>query len=234
MSSRPLQAKIVVGGVFLCVPALLALLAVPRLAQGLNVAEFHRVIDQGLLGERLPAIQYRAAADQLATASPDDGESLTDRAQVLALSAPNDPATLSEARGIVVQALRDEPSNPVGWLLLCQIDAGRQPASAAGCLDNAFAVAPYDWYTADRRMLLTASEWPYLNERARNKAVSLILPMWNIVWPINNYTLRGTLYELSFTENGRQLLRAGFAGHRDDLREFNRYIIEENTYGQGQ
>jgi hypothetical protein len=228
----PLQAKIVVGGILLCVPALLAFLAGPRLALGLNVAAFHHVIDQGLLGEKLPAIRYRAAADALADASPDDGESLSDRAQVLALSAPNDPATLSEARALIVAALRDAPSNPNGWLLLCQIDFERKAPNAAGCLDNAFAIAPYDWYTADRRMLLTASEWPYLNERARNKAVSVILPMWNIVWPINNFTLRGTLYELSFTENGRQLLRAGFAGHRDDLREFNRFIIEENTYGE--
>ena len=56
--------------------------------------------------------------------------------------------------------------------------------------------------------------------------------MWTVVWPISNATLRGVLYQLSFTENGRQLLRAGFAGHRAELRDFNRYIFEENANAQ--
>ena len=227
MTSMPL--RIVVGGLLLSVPVLLAALAIPRLSQGLSVVAYHGVIDQGLLGAKLPAIQYRAAADVLADASPEDGESLAERAQVLTLSATNDPATLAKAQGLVIDALREAPSNPTGWLLLCQIEAQQKSAHAAACLDNVFAIGAYDWYTTGRRMSLVASEWPYLTEPVRNKAVSLVLPMWNIVWPMNYATLRGSLYQLSFTENGRQLLRAGFAGHRDDLRDFNRYIIEENT-----
>jgi hypothetical protein len=232
MSSMPLQARIVVGGILLCVPALLAALAVPRLSQGLSVIAFHSVIDRGLLGAKLPAIQYRAAADALADTSPRDGESLTERAQVLTLSAADNPATLAEARNLVVDALRDGPSNPTGWLLLCQIEAQQKSKGAVDCLSNAFSIGSYDWYTAGRRMSLVASEWPYLTEPVRDKAVTYILPMWNTLgWP-SGFTLREPLYALSFTENGRQLLRAGFAGHRDDLRDFNRYIIEENAGAQ--
>ena len=230
MTSMPL--RIVVGGLLLSVPVVLATLAIPRLSQGLGVVGFRAVIDQGLLGAKLPAIQYRAAADALADASPEDGESLTERAQVLALSGTDNPATLAAAHSLVVDALRDAPSNPSGWLLLCQIEAQQKSAGAVGCLDNAFAIGAYDWYTAGRRMSLVASEWPYLTEPVRDKAVTYIMPMWNTTGWSSGLTLRQDLYALSFTQNGRQLLRAGFAGHRDDLRDFNRYIIEENASAQ--
>jgi hypothetical protein len=232
MASMPRPANIIIGGLLLSVPALLVALALPRLMQGVRAEPFHSVVGSAQLGQHLSPSTYRAAADALAGAPADDGESLSQRAQVLVLSDGNNPATLVQARALAEDALRAEPSNPDAWLVLCQIDARQSPSAAVGCLDNAFAIAPYDWYTAERRMLLTAQEWPYLSEHVRDKAVSVVLPMWNVVWPISNYTQRGTLYELSFTENGRQLLRAGFAGHRSDLRDFNRYIIQTNTYGQ--
>lgn len=232
MASTLSPAKIVIGGLLLSVPVLLAFLALPRFLQGVAAEPFHRVIDAAELGENLPAATYRDASRALAGASDGDGESLYERAQLLVLSAQTDLPTIAQARILDVSALRAEPSNPSAWLLLCQIDALKSPSDADACLANAFAVGPYDWYTADRRMLLAAKEWPFLDEQVRDKAVSVILPMWAIVWPTNDATLRGTLYELSFTENGRQLLRAGFAGHRSDLRDFNRYIIEENANGR--
>jgi len=231
MASTSRPANIIIGGLLLFVPALLAALALPRLLQGVRAEPFHRVVDFAQLGKRLSPSTYRAAADALAGASENDGESLSERAQILVLSAGNDPATLVRSRALAVDALRAGPSNPDAWLVLCQIDSLQSPTAANRCLDGAFTIAPYDWYTAERRMQLTAQEWPYLDEHVRDKAVSVVLPMWNIVWPMSNYTLRGTLYELSFTDNGRQLLRAGFAGHRSELRDFNRYIIESNTYG---
>jgi hypothetical protein len=231
MSSTLRPAQIVIGGILLCVPVLLVVLAAPRFQQGVSAEPFHHVIDSAELREHLPASAYRDAANALAGAPGDDGESLADRAQLLALSAENDSATIAQARGLVVQALRAEPSAPDAWLLLCQIDARHAPAAANDCLANAFAISPYDWYTTERRMSLVAGQWPYLSGHVRDRAVSFILPMWTTVWP-NDTTLHGVLYELSFTEDGRQLLRAGFAGHRSDLRDFNRYVIEENSYGQ--
>jgi hypothetical protein len=232
MASTPRPAQIVIGGLLLCVPALLVALALPRLMQAVRVEPFHRIIDSAQLGLRQPPALYRAAADALAETPEDDGESLSARAQVLVLSADKDAAILAQSRALAVSALRAEPTNPDAWLVLCQIDAQQAASAANRCLANAFTIAPYDWYTAERRMLLTADEWPYLDERVRDKAVSVVLPMWTIVWPISNYTLRGVLYELSSTENGRQLLRAGFAGHRSELRDFNRYVIETRIYGQ--
>jgi hypothetical protein len=232
MASTLSPAKIVIGGLLLSVPALLVVLALPRFLQGVAAEPYHRVIDSAELGENLPAATYRDASRALAGASDNDGESLYERAQLLVLSAQTDPSTIAQARILDVRALRAEPSSPSAWLLLCQIDALKSPSDADTCLANAFAVGPYDWYTADRRMLLAAKEWPFLDENTRNKAVSVVLPMWTVVWPISNATLRGVLYQLSFTEDGRQLLRAGFAGHRDDLRAFNRYIIDENAYGR--
>jgi len=232
MASAPLPAKIVIGGIFLCVPVLLAVLAVPRFLLGVRIEPFSGVIDSGLLGERLPPSIYRAASDALAGASDDDGESLSNRALVLVMSADRDPATIAQSRALVIHALQDAPSNTNAWTLLCQIDTRRAPTDAVACLDHAFAISPFDWYTAEWRMSLAAYEWPYLDERVRDKAVGLVLPMWNTLGWTNTFTLRHALYDLSFTENGRQLLRAGFAGHRSELRDFNRYIFEENANAQ--
>ena len=230
MASTPRPAKIVIGGILLCVPVLFAVLAVPRFLRGLSAEPFHRVIDAAELGERLPASTDRAAADALADAAPDDGQSLAEHALTLVLSADRDPAALARARTLVVDSLRAAPSNPNAWLLLCQIDAHSDPDTANACLANALRVSAYDWYTTGARMRLVAEQWPYLDERVRDKAVSLIMPMWTAVDPFGR-SLHGALYQLSFTANGRQLLRAGFAGHRDDLRDFNHYIFLENVYG---
>ena len=229
MASTPRPAKIVIGGALLCVPVLLAVLALPRFLLGVSIEPFGGVIDSALLGVRLAPSTYRAASDALAGASDDDGESLSERAHVLVMSAEKDPATIAQSRALVVRALQDAPSNSNAWLLLCQIDTRRAPTDAVACLDHAFVISPFDWYTAEGRMLVAANEWPYLDERVRDKAVSLVRPMWNTAGWTNELTLRGALYDLSFTENGRQLLRAGFAGHRGELRDFNRYVIEENA-----
>jgi hypothetical protein len=232
MASTLRPAKIVIGGIFLCVPVLLAALALPRFLLGASIEPYGGVIDSALLGVRLAPSTYHAASDALAGASDDDGESLTDRARVLVMSAEKDPATIAQSRALVVHALQDAPSNANGWTLLCQIDAHHAPTDAVACLDHAFTISPYDWYTAEWRMSLAANEWPFLDERVRDKAVSLVRPMWNTLGWTSELTLRGALYDLSSTENGRQLLRAGFAGHREELRDFNRYVIEENANAQ--
>lgn len=232
MASTPHPAKIVIGGILLCVPALLAVLAVPRFLEGVAAEPFHHVINSAELGAREQPEAYRAAADALSGAASDDGESLAERAQTLVLSADTDPATLARARALVVQSLRAAPTNPSAWLLLCQIDARRGPGAANPCLANALKIAPYDWYTTERRTRLLADQWPYLDEGVRDKAVTLILPMWTTRFLLNDMTLHGVLYELSLTENGRELLRAGFAGHREDLREFNRFVITEQSREQ--
>ena len=232
MATTARPAKIVIGGIFLCVPVLLAVLAVPRFLEGVRIEPYGGVIDSGLLGERLAPSTYRAASDALAGAADNDGESLSDRARVLVMSAQTDPATIAQSRALVVRSLQASPSNANAWTLLCQIEAHHAPTDAVACLNHAFAISPFDWYTAEWRMSLAADEWPFLDERVRDKAVGLVLPMWNTLGWTSGLTLHHALYDLSFTENGRQLLRAGFAGHRAELRDFNRYIFEENANAQ--
>ena len=232
MASTPRPAKIVIGGILLCVPVLLAVPAAPRFLRGLSAEPFHRVIDAAELGEHLPASTDRAAADALADAASDDGQSLAERALTLVLSADTDPAALARARTLVVDSLRAAPSNPNAWLLLCQIDSHNQADTTNACLANALRVSAYDWYTTGARMRLIAEQWPYLDEHLRDKAVSLIMPMWITDARFSGANLHSVLYQLSFTANGRQLLLAGFAGHNDDLRDFNRYVVQQNEYGQ--
>jgi len=231
MGPASLPTKIVTGAILFCVPVLLAALAVPRFLQGARTEAFRSVVDSGALGERLSASSYRAAAAAYADTAPEDAEGLADRAQVLVLTAENDPATISRSRDLVIRSLLDAPSNPQAWLLFCQIEDRRTPQAAVACLDRAFTVSAFDWYTAGRRMSLAAVNWSFLNERVRNKAVSLVLPMWNSTGWTSGLTLRGALYDLSLSNEGRQLLRAGFATDREALRSFNRFVLDERFNG---
>jgi hypothetical protein len=234
MASAPHPAKIVIGGLLLCVPVFLAVLAVPRFLQGTRTEGFQGVVESASSGVRLESSTYRAAADAYAGTTPDDGEGMANFAQVLALTSEYDPAIVSRSRELAVQALRDAPSNPQAWLLLCQIEQRRTPQAAVACLDHAFAIAPYDWYTTGRRMSLVADEWPYLDQPLRDKAVSLVLPMWRTTDPDWLFVLHfyDELYALTATENGRELLRAGFTPDREALRSFNRFIIDQRYNGR--
>jgi hypothetical protein len=230
MGATPLPAKIVIGGLLLCIPAFLAVFAVPRLVQGARTEAFHGVVQSASSGERLALSTYHAAAAAYSKTSPSDGEGMADYAQVLVLTSEYDPAILAHSRELAVQALRDAPSNPQAWLLFCQIESRRTPQAAVACLDQAFAIAPYDWYTAGRRMSLVADNWPYLDQPLRDKAVSLVLPMWRTTEPEWHFPLHFyfELYALTTSDNGRALLRAGFSPDREALRAFNRFVIGQS------
>lgn len=117
--------------------------------------------------------------------------------------------------------------------MFCQIESRRNPQAAVACLDRAFTIAPYDWYTAGRRMALVADNWPYLDLKLRDEAANLVLPMWRTTYPEWTFSLHfyDELYALTLSENGRALLRAGFISDRDALRAFNRFVMDERFNG---
>ncbi len=232
MTSTPNSVRIVFGTLLLVVPALFACAAIPRLIFGLRTEATYRLVMSATFGKSVPVDSARAAAEAFARAPSDDGGDRAMAAEFLALGALGDPATLARSFRIVSESLAHAPANPRAWTLLCELEANRSPARAVACLDASFTIGRYDWFTAGRRMRLVAFEWPYLDERLRDQAASLVIPMWN-TWPqwTESVTLRKVLYELTRSDAGRQLLRAGLISEPETLRSFNRFVIKERMNG---
>jgi hypothetical protein len=228
MISKGRPVRIVIGMLLLCVPTLLAYAAVPRLLFGLQTEPAHRSVLSATSSESVSVESAQIAAKDFEGAPSDDGDDEAQAAEFLARTAGANRATLSQVRKEVIDALTHAPTNPRAWTLLCEIKTTEQmPARTVTCLDTVFSLVRYDWFTADRRMRLVAYEWPYLDQGVRDSAVQLILPMWNSTDWIDGSTLRGALYDLSLSENGRQLLKAGMISDRQALRDFNRFVIHE-------
>jgi hypothetical protein len=213
----------------LCVPVLLAAAALPRLAFGFQTEAADRLVLSATLGEPIPAASAQAAAAGFGRAPSDDGDDHVWEAEFTMLGPSPDT---ERARRVVSEALADAPANVRGWILLCELEANASPMRGVGCLDTGYFIAQFDWFTTDRRMQLIAREWPYLDERLRDAATQAILPMWHTTEWSNALTLHGALYDLSRSDDGRQLLRAGFIADREEMHAFNRFVIEERMNGR--
>jgi hypothetical protein len=232
MTSTPTSIRFIFGAFLLVVPALLADAAIPRLIAGARTETSHRLVLSAIFGQNIPIESARAAAETFEDVPTDDGDDRAQGAEFLSLAANDDPGMLVLARQHAVEALAHAPTNPRAWTLLCALETDRSPQRAVACLDTGFVIARYDWFTADWRMRLVAIEWPILDERLRDSATSLILPMWNSAQWSSGQTLRDALYDLSRSDTGRQLLRAGLVSDREALRSFNRFVIEERLSGR--
>ncbi len=232
MTAAQITKTVLAGGMLLGVPAILSVLAAPRLVGGLGIEPAYRLVGEATLGVPLSASATRAAASAYAGVATDDADNLAQRAEFLKLADGNDPRKLLEVRELLIRSLTHAPVNPRAWTLLCRVEAKQSPARAVACLDTGFFVAPFDWFITGQRMSLVAAEWPYLDERLRDAAANEILPMWNSAGWSNGRTLRYALYDLSRFSNGRQLLRAGFISDRKALFAFNRFVVQERINGR--
>lgn len=231
MASMP--TRIVIGALLLCVPAALATLAAPRFVEGLRIAPVQSVAVAVTVGDVLPVSHYRAAADEFGNAPVEDGADHAWQAVFLALSTGTDATSLQRTRAAAMQALVHAPLDTSAWTVLCEKEALFSNARAVACLDKGFPLMRYDWFTARNHLFSVANQWPYLDERLRDSAVKLILPMWRSPQWENGSTLRYVLLDLSNTPDGRQLLLAGLAPNRDELRAFNRWVILERINNGG-
>jgi len=231
MTSKVVPVRTFLGIVLLIVPAALIYLAIPRFTFGLSSASTERLVLLATYQQSISLQAARAAATALERAPAEDGNDLAQASEFLALGAAGDSILLARSRASAIAAITHAPTNPLAWTLLCEAEASRRPLPAVSCLDTSFSLTRYDWFTADERMRLIAEEWPFLNESLRDSAAGLIIPMWYSAHWDYGLTLRNTLYNLSRSENGRQLLRAGFAGDRQALRDFNRFAIQKQFDG---
>ncbi len=210
----------------LIVPAVLILLATPRLIEGVGAERALPAVNAAVNGGRLPIERWRYAADDLASTLPDDGDGLIRRAEMMYLAANGNAQGLAQAKSVVTDGLTRAPTNPRGWTLLCEIDARIARSEAPRCMDTGFFVAPFDWFVAPRRALLAADLWPTLDTDVQEAAARRVRLMWESDhW--DDHRVRDVLYDVYKMPNGAALLTAGFKFNKDELREFNRWLIHQ-------
>ena len=222
------RARIVlVAAAGLIVPALLIVLALPRIVEGIGIERALPVVRSATVGQTLSLDRYRGAADDLTSTMPENGDGLVRLAEMMALAANNEPRGLSRARAMVVRGLALAPLNPRGWTLLCEIDSHVVKADAPRCMDTGFFVAPFDWFVAGRRALLAAALWPTLDADVRNAAARRVRLMWEADHWWFDHRVKLVLYDVYRAPNGAALLNAGFQDDPDELRSFNRWLIQQ-------
>ena len=216
--------------VYLAVPALLVLMALPRFLAGLALIATQPVVVERIHTRPVATPLLSSAAKDFAAAMPSDGDSVVWRAELEALLAGNDPAKLAAARDTVIEGLKAEPANTRGWTLLCEIDAHLDAPAAAACMDTAFYVGPFDWFVSRRRSVLTSALWPQLDRDTQDAAARRIRTIWDTRidgTPI----MRNILFDVDKDKYGPMLLQAAFSGDPDELRAFNRWLIARWMYG---
>lgn len=231
--SRAYGRTVFAAAAGLIVPAILLLLGVPRLIEGVGTERALPAVNAAVAGERLPIARWQLAAHDLAVTMPENGDGLIRRAETVFLAANGNAEGLAQARSVVVDGLTRAPMNPRGWTLLCEIDARIAPADAPRCMDTGFFVAPFDWFVARRRALLAADLWPTLDSDVQGAAARRIRLMWESDrW--DDHRVKFALLDVYRAPNGAALLTAGFKDDREQLRAFNRWVIEELMYGPPQ
>jgi hypothetical protein len=228
--SRAYGRTVLAAAIGLIVPAVLLFLGVPRLVEGIGAERALPAVNAGISGDRLPLERWRYAADDLASTMPENGDGLVRRAEMTFLAANGNTSGLAQARSEVIEGLTLAPTNPRGWTLLCEIDARIAPTEAAHCMDTGFFVAPFDWFVAGRRALLAADLWPRLDADVQEAAARRVRLMWESDhW--DDHRVKFALLDVYRAPNGAALLTAGFHNDREELREFNRWVIREIMYG---
>src|ERR1700733_7265094 len=82
----------------LLIPLLLVWSALPRLREGLAIENSLAAVNAAMVGPKLPAAEFRAAAQRLSAIDPGNGSGLILRAELIADSAEGHRDALMQAR----------------------------------------------------------------------------------------------------------------------------------------
>jgi len=202
----------------------------PRFIAGVGEEEARGPLYDAVVEHHLPPMAFQWASSNLDKTMAGDGDGLIEQAEMVALGAGRDQKALAKALGLVTQGIAQAPANPRGWTLLCEIKAQSGSADTISCLDIGFFVAPFDWYVSRRRALLAARLWPLLDMNVRDGAALRVRQMWESDFP-DDHRSRMALYDVFLEANGSELLRAGFAGHIEELRAINAWLLHRQMFG---
>jgi len=204
----------------LVAPLVLIGLALPRLLAGNQLPGVQAVLFDRIAARSIAPQRLEKAQAALASALPGDGVNELWRAELSALLAGMSKTRLREARAATIDGLADDPANPRGWTLLCELDIALRRDDAARCLDTAFFIGPFDWFVARRRTALSIHLWPQLDPDTKDAAARRLRLIWQTPG------LRFIDVEAAQSANGKLMLAEALASDPGARVELSRLVRE--------
>jgi len=162
----------------------------------------------------VPIAAYADAADVLRHANIHDGDTQLSLAEARFHAGEKPRRILNQVEDGLVGA----PASAEGWTFYAEVLAPSDPEKAAQALDQAFTLAPYDYFWAGRRAQLAAKIWNYLDNDTRDQALRQTRMLWY------EPTLRNEVFLLLSTLDGDKLLTRAYSDDPNTLRAINRWV----------
>jgi hypothetical protein len=200
------------------VPALLLIAAaIPRYQSGRAIDEAYPVPAYAILNLALPVNSYRAAADVLANANPNDGRTTIERAEMVSLAGapPQDVVSLLE------DGLTRAPASVRGWTLLAEQTQTLNRSRAGEALAHSLLLGPKEYFLLGKRAQAAAQLWDVLPSDASESALAQARSLWTIS------ALNQEIPYLLAVKGGPELMTRAFHDAPEDLRAMNRWLAAE-------
>jgi hypothetical protein len=202
-------------GIFLALPSLfLATVGIIELRDGVAVDATFPVPNFLSNGTAMPKAAYRDAAELLGKSNGLDGDAQISRAESM-FYAGDRPR---QALAVMENGLGNAPASSEGWTYYAAMLMGGDPKKAGQALDQAFTVAPYDYFLAGMRARLGALLWPDLDEQTRDEALRQARVLWE------EPSLRDQLLPLLGTSEGARLMTRAYGQSPETIRNINRWV----------
>jgi hypothetical protein len=207
--------RTLIAGIALFAPAsILATVGIVELRDGSAIDGAFPVPDYLSTDRPLPKAAYIYAVGFLADADIGNGNAQISRAE--AMLRAEYPA--EQTRRVMEKGLKMAPSSAEGWVYYARILAGTDPEKADFALDQAFTIAPNEYFLAPMRAQLAAQIWPYLSDRTKTETLQQARKLWN------ELPLRPGLIALSMTADGASLITRAYAADPGTIRAINRWM----------
>jgi len=161
----------------------------------------------------MPRAAYADAADILRDSNYRNGDAQISRAESMFDAGGRSRDVLA----VMEKGLQGAPASSDGWTYYAAMLADTDPERAGQALDQAFSVAPYDYFLASVRARLGARLWPHLNTQTRSEAVRQARMLWE------DPLLRDRLLPLLATSDGARLLTQAYSTSPETIRAINRW-----------
>jgi hypothetical protein len=210
-------------GAILLLPSLfLATSGIVHLLNGLAVNAAFPVPLYLSLNRPMPRAAYADAADVLSHANIHDGDTQLSLAEARFYAGEQPYFILNQVEAGLVGA----PASAEGWAFYAEVLARTDPNRAAQALDEAFTLAPYDFFWAGRRAQLASQIWNSLGSDTKDEALRQTRTLWE------EPMLRDEILPLLATSDGEKLLTRAFASDPDTLRDINRWVSARRRQSQ--
>ncbi len=203
--------------VLLCLPAVLLLVALPRLASGIALEAAFPVPSYMTVARAVPITAYRATAAVLADADVADGEAQIARSRAAYLSGEVGPKVIATTD----DGLSHAPTSAAGWTLLAVLRTPVDRARAANAISVALELAPYDYFLAAWRARAAAPLWTDLPADTREGVARDVRLLWS------DRTLHRQIRPILAVPGGPALVTYAMKDDPDGLRALNRMVARE-------